>query len=114
LRLCDKLEDGGKKFLLRLCVEVCLRLPQLQCCFTIFDLKRQLYSVKIAASSCILTQRSVKRPDHPAGEALADLLGDHLRRSFFPVYTGTRTPLLEAGATHSAFIDKLQCPDLRV
>jgi hypothetical protein len=118
LGFCDKLEEGGKQFLLGLRIELRLVFFQLQRCLAVLDIERQFDSIQIRFGTGITTQGSVKCPDHSAGEAFADLQRDHFGCSRFTLsrgaHVGTGPALLEAGATHSAFIDKLQRPDLRV
>ena len=89
-------------------------LAQLERCFTILNVERELHSVKIGACAGVTTQGPVNRPDHPAGEALTDLLRDHLGGTSLPIDARTRPSLLEAGATHPTFIDQLKRTNLWV
>ena len=86
--------------------------------FTIFDIESQLDSIQIRSCPGVLLQGPVKSLDHLAGEALPDLCRYRLCRALLTLgsraHTSARTPLLEAGATHPTFIDKLERTDLRV
>jgi hypothetical protein len=86
-------------------------LLDLQCRLAVLDIERQLDCIQIRPYTGITTQSPVKCPDHSTGESLADLHGDHLGSTTLALllcaHTSTRTTLLEAGATHPAFIDKL-------